>query len=103
MHQISKKGWRLKSTLRILRCRIGTALTSVLGQKLKEPWASSHSSSSAVISIILEIWLTFRAPSGSIPRMKNEDAAARLEALGNPTRLQIYRALVRAGKAGMAV
>ena len=29
--------------------------------------------------------------------MKLDDAAARLEALGNPTRLKIYRALVRAG------
>jgi DNA-binding transcriptional ArsR family regulator len=35
--------------------------------------------------------------------MKTEDVAARLEALGNPTRLQIYRALVRAGEPGMAV
>ena len=35
--------------------------------------------------------------------MKIDDAAARLEALGNPTRLRIYRALVRAGDAGMAV
>lgn len=35
--------------------------------------------------------------------MKIEDAAARLEALGNPTRLKIYRTLVRAGQAGMAV
>lgn len=35
--------------------------------------------------------------------MKLEDAAARLEALGNPTRLRIYRALVRAGEEGMAV
>jgi ArsR family transcriptional regulator len=35
--------------------------------------------------------------------MKTDDAAARLEALGNPTRLQIYRALVRAGDAGMSV
>ena len=35
--------------------------------------------------------------------MKLDDAAARLEALGNPTRLQIYRALVRAGGAGMPV
>jgi len=35
--------------------------------------------------------------------MKIEDAAARLEALGNPTRLKIYRALVRAGHAGMPV
>ena len=35
--------------------------------------------------------------------MKIDDAAARLEALGNPTRLRIYRALVRAGDPGMAV
>ena len=35
--------------------------------------------------------------------MKTHDAAARLEALGNPTRLQVYRALVRAGHAGMPV
>lgn len=30
-------------------------------------------------------------------------AAARLEALGNPTRLQVYRTLIRAGDAGLAV
>ena len=35
--------------------------------------------------------------------MKTNDAAARLEALGNPTRLQIYRTLMRAGDAGMPV
>jgi DNA-binding transcriptional ArsR family regulator len=35
--------------------------------------------------------------------MKLDDAAARLEALGNPTRLKIYRALVRVGDEGMAV
>ncbi|MGY3124883.1 DNA-binding transcriptional ArsR family regulator [Bradyrhizobium sp. S3.14.4] len=35
--------------------------------------------------------------------MKIDDAAARLEALGNRTRLQIYRALVRAGQPGMPV
>jgi len=35
--------------------------------------------------------------------MKIDEAAARLEALGNPTRLQIYRALVRAGEAGLPV
>jgi DNA-binding transcriptional ArsR family regulator len=35
--------------------------------------------------------------------MKLDDAAARLEALGNPTRLRIYRALVRAGQGGMPV
>jgi len=35
--------------------------------------------------------------------MKLDDAAAQLEALGNPTRLKIYRALVRAGHPGLAV
>jgi len=35
--------------------------------------------------------------------MKLDEAAARLEALGNPTRLKIYRALVRAGESGQAV
>ena len=35
--------------------------------------------------------------------MKINEAAGRLEALGNPTRLKIYRALVRAGAAGLAV
>lgn len=35
--------------------------------------------------------------------MKIDDAAAHLEALGNPTRLKIYRTLVRAGHAGMPV
>ena len=32
-----------------------------------------------------------------------EDAAARLEALGNPTRLAVFRLLVRAGEDGLAV
>ncbi|MCA6114332.1 helix-turn-helix transcriptional regulator [Bradyrhizobium sp. WSM 1738] len=35
--------------------------------------------------------------------MKLDDAAAHLEALGNPTRLKIYRALIRAGRAGLPV
>ena len=35
--------------------------------------------------------------------MKLDDAAARLEALGNPTRLKIYRALVKAGENGLSV
>jgi DNA-binding transcriptional ArsR family regulator len=35
--------------------------------------------------------------------MKLEDAASRLEALGNPTRLRIYRTLVKAGGAGLPV
>src|SRR3954465_9230499 len=51
---------------------------------------------------MLEIRLT-RATDELSCLMKIEDAAARLEALGNPTRLRIYRALVRAGDAGMSV
>jgi ArsR family transcriptional regulator, arsenate/arsenite/antimonite-responsive transcriptional repressor len=35
--------------------------------------------------------------------MKVERAVKRLEALGNPTRLQLYRALVRAGDNGLPV
>jgi ArsR family transcriptional regulator, arsenate/arsenite/antimonite-responsive transcriptional repressor len=35
--------------------------------------------------------------------MKLIDAAAQLEALGNPTRLMIYRTLVRAGETGLSV
>jgi DNA-binding transcriptional ArsR family regulator len=35
--------------------------------------------------------------------MNIQDTAARLEALGNPTRLAIYRLLVRAGDTGLAV
>jgi DNA-binding transcriptional ArsR family regulator len=38
-----------------------------------------------------------------LPAMKLDDAAAYLEALGNPTRLKIYRALIRAGSAGLPV
>ena len=35
--------------------------------------------------------------------MKLEQAAKQLEALGNPTRLKLYRLLVRAGEAGSPV
>jgi DNA-binding transcriptional ArsR family regulator len=35
--------------------------------------------------------------------MKLEKAAKQLEALGNPTRLQVYRTLVRAGRDGLPV
>jgi len=35
--------------------------------------------------------------------MKIEQAAKQLEALGNPTRLRVYRALVRAGDGGLPV
>ena len=55
------------------------------------------------ISNILEIRLTKPGLAAYIGGMKLDDAAARLEALGNPTRLKIYRTLVRAGEEGMAV
>lgn len=35
--------------------------------------------------------------------LTTQDAAAQLEALGNPTRLSLYRLLVRAGHAGLPV
>ncbi|RDJ25112.1 transcriptional regulator [Bosea caraganae] len=35
--------------------------------------------------------------------MQTDDAAAKLEALGNPTRLALYRLLVRAGHPGLPV
>lgn len=35
--------------------------------------------------------------------MKIDDAASRMEALGNPTRLRIYRILVKAGDPGLPV
>ena len=35
--------------------------------------------------------------------MESEHAAAQLEALGNPTRLKVYRTLVRAGDSGLPV
>lgn len=35
--------------------------------------------------------------------MKLDDVATRLEALGNPIRLRVYQALVRAGDKGMTV
>lgn len=62
-----------------------------------------HVVGGVVISNILEIRLTARVEGRMLPGMKIDDAAARLEALGNRTRLQIYRALVRAGHSGMPV
>lgn len=47
--------------------------------------------------------MTTAAIAASLSCMKIDDAAARLEALGNPTRLRIYRVLVRAGDAGSSV
>ena len=39
---------------------------------------------------------------GSVHPMDSIEAARRLEALGNPTRLAVYRVLVRAGPDGLA-
>jgi ArsR family transcriptional regulator, arsenate/arsenite/antimonite-responsive transcriptional repressor len=58
---------------------------------------------SVLISNIPEIQFDIPDDPSQIPLMKLDDAAARLEALGNPTRLKIYRTLVRAGEEGMAV
>ena len=55
------------------------------------------------ISNILEIWLTEEVDRCMVSSMKIDEAATRLEALGNSTRLKIFRALVRAGHAGMPV
>lgn len=38
-----------------------------------------------------------------VHRMDLDLAASRLEALGNPTRLRLYRLLVRAGESGLAM
>ena len=58
---------------------------------------------SFVISEFLEIVLQSVKIYAIWAVMKLDDAAARLEALGNPTRLRIYRALVKAGDGGMSV
>lgn len=55
------------------------------------------------ISNILELWFDFHPAASHAPAMKLTDVASRLEALGNPTRLRIYRTLVRAGQSGMPV
>lgn len=56
-----------------------------------------------IISLNAEIQLTRNMRPCTVTNMKIEDAASRLEALGSPTRLRIYRALIRAGHAGMPV
>ena len=53
--------------------------------------------------MILEIPLTPHLRNARQSPMKLEDAASRLEDLGNPTRLRIYRALVKAGDPGLPV
>jgi len=56
-----------------------------------------------VISSIIEIAIDGVIRLSDDISMKLEIAAKQLEALGNPTRLQVYRALVRAGHDGMPV
>jgi ArsR family transcriptional regulator, arsenate/arsenite/antimonite-responsive transcriptional repressor len=55
------------------------------------------------ISTKLEIVIAYRGQSDHRISMKLELAARQLESLGNPTRLKIYRALVRAGEDGLPV
>ena len=55
------------------------------------------------ISMFLVISLTSHFQSCRLILMKNDHVAHCLEALGNPTRLSIFRLLVQAGKAGAAV
>jgi ArsR family transcriptional regulator, arsenate/arsenite/antimonite-responsive transcriptional repressor len=53
--------------------------------------------------ITIEIALTPANCRVTAISMKVEEAAKQLEALGNPTRLQVYRMLVRAGDGGLPV
>jgi ArsR family transcriptional regulator, arsenate/arsenite/antimonite-responsive transcriptional repressor len=59
--------------------------------------------SRSAVSTTLEISLDADAGAPDHPSMKIERSAKQLEALGNPTRLKLYRALVRAGEAGLPV
>jgi ArsR family transcriptional regulator len=53
--------------------------------------------------MIVEILFDAGGSSDYAISMKLEAAAGQLEALGNPTRLKVYRALVRAGDEGLPV
>jgi ArsR family transcriptional regulator, arsenate/arsenite/antimonite-responsive transcriptional repressor len=55
------------------------------------------------ISSFIEFKLTNAGAHRMISAMNLVDAAARLEALGNSTRLSIYRLLVKAGDGGVPV
>jgi DNA-binding transcriptional ArsR family regulator len=57
----------------------------------------------AINSIKPEIWVDDPGGSGHRGVMDTNDAASRLEALGNPTRLSLFRALVKAGHGGLSV
>jgi DNA-binding transcriptional ArsR family regulator len=56
-----------------------------------------------IITIFLEISFDIHLATVKSERMNIDLIASRLEALGNPTRLGIYRHLVRAGPEGLAV
>src|SRR5688500_3644292 len=69
-------------------------------------WSSTPRANAFVegtISTFFEIQLTGRIEGRYGISMKLEKAASQLEALGNPTRLQLYRTLVRAGGEGLPV
>ena len=57
----------------------------------------------AFISTRFELKLDALTSCSHHVSMNLEEAAAQLEALGSPTRLQVYRTLVRAGHSGMPV
>ena len=54
-------------------------------------------------STIIEISLTPLRGRNTLSSMDIELAAKQLEALGNPTRLRVYRTLIRAGDEGLPV
>jgi ArsR family transcriptional regulator, arsenate/arsenite/antimonite-responsive transcriptional repressor len=64
---------------------------------------SSISASGRFISRFIKITLDEAAEVSHVISMEHEIAAAQLEAIGNPTRLQLYRILVRAGAEGLPV
>jgi DNA-binding transcriptional ArsR family regulator len=98
---------------------IGAPILEVWVGMTKARWRALFRVREAYISICLELWLqsswkarrktstgSARPPAQERFGMTDTDialVAQRLEALGNETRLLVYRALVRAGPPGMAV
>jgi DNA-binding transcriptional ArsR family regulator len=62
-----------------------------------------HTVCAILISIFIEIPIDAVQLRAYLISMKLEIAARQLESLGNPTRLQLYRMLVRAGDDGLPV
>jgi DNA-binding transcriptional ArsR family regulator len=67
------------------------------------PWPSCAGFSPKNNSIALELVLDAALAPAHVISMKLEQSAKQLEALGNPTRLKLYRTLVRAGEGGLPV